>query len=51
MTAFTMLVANPIIQARAQAEMDLTFGKGRLPTFADREQLPYMHCIITEALR
>ncbi|KAJ7610297.1 cytochrome P450 [Mycena polygramma] len=51
MSAFTMLVANPIIQARAQAEMDIVIGKDRLPTFSDRDRLPYMHCIVTETLR
>ncbi|KAF8170735.1 cytochrome P450 [Mycena galopus ATCC 62051] len=51
MTAFTMLVANPVVQARAQAEMDLIIGKDRLPTFSDREHMPYMHCIMSETFR
>jgi len=51
MTAFTMLVAHPVIQARAQAEMDLVIGKDRLPNFSDREQMPYMRCIMSEVLR
>ncbi|KAF8169134.1 cytochrome P450 [Mycena galopus ATCC 62051] len=51
MTAFTMLVANPAIQTRAQAEMDIIVGKDRLPTFSDRERMPYMHCIVSETLR
>lgn len=51
MTAFTMMVANPIVQARAQAEMDMVVGKDRLPTFSDREHMPYMRCIVTETLR
>ncbi|KAH7887275.1 cytochrome P450 [Phlebopus sp. FC_14] len=50
-TAFSMLVVNPIIQARAQAEMDLVVGKDRFPVFADRDQMPYMRCIISEAIR
>ena len=45
------LVANPIIQARLQAEMDLVIGKDRLPTFADREKMPYMQAIVSETLR
>ena len=51
MTAFAMLVANPIIQARVQAEMDLTIGRDRLPDFSDRPNLPYLQCVITEAHR
>jgi hypothetical protein len=51
MTAFTMLVANPIIQARVQAELDLVVGKDRLPDFSDRPRLPYLQCVITETLR
>ena len=51
MTAVIALVANPIVQARLQAEMDLVIGKDRLPTFADREKMPYMQCIVSETLR
>lgn len=51
MTAFTLLVANPIIQARVQAELDLVVGKDRLPDFSDRSRLPYLHCVIMETLR
>ncbi|KIJ64542.1 hypothetical protein HYDPIDRAFT_132510 [Hydnomerulius pinastri MD-312] len=50
-TAFTMLAVNPIVQARAQAEMDIVVGKERFPTFADRDQMPYMRCVISEAIR
>lgn len=51
MTAMIALVADPVIQARAQAEMDSIIGKDRLPTFDDREKLLYMQCIITESIR
>lgn len=51
MTAVIALAADPIVQARLQAEMDLVIGKDRLPTFADREELPYMQCIVSETLR
>ncbi|KAJ7110785.1 cytochrome P450 [Mycena crocata] len=51
MTAFTMMVAIPDIQSRAQAEMDSVIGMDRLPNFADCEHMPYMRCIISEAFR
>ena len=51
MTGLIALVMDPIIQARAQAEMDVVVGKDRLPTFADRDRMPYMQCIISETLR
>lgn len=43
----------PAIQARAQAEIDSVLGKGwqRLPSFADRERLPYVNAIVLELLR
>ncbi|PPQ98487.1 hypothetical protein CVT26_013888 [Gymnopilus dilepis] len=50
-TAFTMLLANPIIQARVQAEMDTVVGKDRLPDFSDRDKMPYLRCVISEVLR
>ncbi|KZT23364.1 cytochrome P450 [Neolentinus lepideus HHB14362 ss-1] len=51
MTALIAMVRNPVIQARAQAEMDLVVGKDRLPTFEDRVHLTYLQCIVMEALR
>ncbi|PCH36902.1 cytochrome P450, partial [Wolfiporia cocos MD-104 SS10] len=50
-TAILVLAANPVIQARAQAEMDVVVGSDRLPTFSDRERMPYMQCIISETFR
>ena len=51
MTAFTMIVADPLVQARIQAEMDLVIGKERLPDFSDKPRLPYLQCVILEILR
>ncbi|EPQ52446.1 cytochrome P450 [Gloeophyllum trabeum ATCC 11539] len=51
MTVLIAMLLNPVIQARAQAEMDLVVGKDRLPTFEDREHLPYLQCIILESMR
>lgn len=51
MSAITALVVDPVIQARAQAELDTVVGKTRLPDFSDRENLPYIQCIISETFR
>ena len=39
----------PEIQKRAQAEVDALGG--RLPTMADRAQLPYVDAVLSEVLR
>lgn len=41
----------PDVMKRAQAEIDKVVGRGRLPTFADRERLPYICAIVKEVLR
>lgn len=51
MSALTALVADPVIQARAQAELDLVVGNTRLPDFTDRKNLPYIQCIVSETFR
>lgn len=38
-------------QQKAQAEIDLVVGTDRLPTSADRAQLPYFEALLTEVLR
>lgn len=47
------MVLHPGVQRKAQAELDLVLGPGpsRLPTFADRPQLPYLDLIVQETLR
>lgn len=35
----------------AQEEVDRVVGTGRLPTFADRESLPYIGALVKELLR
>ncbi|KAJ3563355.1 hypothetical protein NP233_g8990 [Leucocoprinus birnbaumii] len=51
MTAVIALVLDPVIQARAQAELDSVIGRNRLPEFSDRDKLPFIHCIINETFR
>ncbi|KAG9090639.1 hypothetical protein FRC06_000946 [Ceratobasidium sp. 370] len=45
------MVLHPDVQARAQAEIDVLLGDGRLPEMSDRESLPYVCCIVKEVLR
>lgn len=45
------MLVNPASQARAQAELDAIIGKGQLPTFADKDSLPYITAIVKETLR
>ncbi|KAJ7071651.1 cytochrome P450 [Mycena amicta] len=46
----TMLL-HPECQQRAHEELDRVVGKGVLPTFHDRETLPYLQCIYQEVFR
>ena len=45
------MVLYPNIQAQAQAEIDDVIGNDRLPTVEDRERLPFVSALVTEALR
>jgi cytochrome P450 len=50
------MTLNPSIQTRAQAELDSVIGSNddiemRLPTFSDRDRLPYVNAIVKEVLR
>ncbi|KAH7925846.1 cytochrome P450 [Leucogyrophana mollusca] len=46
-----MMVLNPRVQEKAQAEIDLVVGNARLPDFTDRPSLPYVDAILRETLR
>ena len=50
-TAVLAVVLNENILKKAQEEIDRVVGNYRLPTLADRKQLPYLEGIIREALR
>ncbi|KDQ28280.1 hypothetical protein PLEOSDRAFT_28452, partial [Pleurotus ostreatus PC15] len=41
----------PECQKRGQEEVDRVVGRDRLPTFEDKEALPYVSCIVQEILR
>jgi cytochrome P450 len=39
------------VQKKAQAEIDTVVGNDRLPTFADRANLPYVNALVSEVFR
>jgi len=41
----------PDVQKKAQAEIDAVVGTDRLPSFADRDSLPYIEALVKESLR
>ncbi len=49
-TIFLMMVKYPKVQESVQHELDAVLS-GRLPTFKDREDLPYLNATIKEAMR
>ncbi|KAJ6548518.1 cytochrome P450 [Mycena capillaripes] len=51
-TAYFLAAAKyPEVQSKAQAEIDAVVGQNRLPTFEDRQSLPYIEAIYKELLR
>ena len=48
---FMILAQYPEIQARAKVEVDSVVGRDRLPTFEDRDQMPYLEALIKEVMR
>ena len=45
------MVQNPDVQAKAHEELDRVIGRGRMPDFSDKENLPYIRAIYMETLR
>ncbi len=45
------MILYPEVQARAQEEIDRVVGRHRLPSFEDREALPYISAICCEIVR
>ena len=41
----------PEVQRKCQAELDAVVGNDRLPTFEDRDQLPYLFATLKESVR
>ncbi|KAI0328373.1 CyP450 monooxygenase [Cubamyces sp. BRFM 1775] len=50
-TFFLAMASYPDVQRKAQAELDTVIGRDRLPTFADRDSLPYISALAKECLR
>ncbi|KAI9571565.1 cytochrome P450 [Boletus coccyginus] len=48
---FLAMVLFPEVQAKAQAELDTVVGRERLPSFSDRDSLPYVNAVWKEVLR
>ncbi|KAH9937759.1 cytochrome P450 [Epithele typhae] len=48
---FLAMLHYPEAMRKAQAELDSVVGRDRLPTFDDREKLPYVNALISETLR
>ncbi|KAF8999673.1 cytochrome P450 [Cyathus striatus] len=48
---FLAMVLHPPEQAKAQSEIDAVIDSGRLPTFGDRHNLPYVEALFWEVLR
>ncbi|KAF8550832.1 cytochrome P450 [Imleria badia] len=51
MTFFLMMVVNPAVQEKGQAQIDAAVGQDRLPTMDDRSLLPFIDAIFWETLR
>ncbi|KAG2144265.1 cytochrome P450 [Suillus clintonianus] len=48
---FLAMTLFPHVQKKAQAEIDTVVGTDRLPSFADRDSLPYTAALVKEVLR
>ena len=48
---FLAMIFNPKAMKKAQEELDRVVGKGELPGFAHRGDLPYIDALIKEVLR
>ncbi|KAH8799629.1 cytochrome P450 [Flagelloscypha sp. PMI_526] len=51
LTFFLCMVLYPEAQAEAQKEIDAVIGQDTLPTWKDRDRLPYTNALIKETLR
>jgi cytochrome P450 len=52
MTSFLLaMTMYPEVQKKCQAELDSVVGNDRLPTFSDRDSLPYLATMLKEVIR
>jgi cytochrome P450 len=45
------MIDHPDVQRKAQRELDMKIGRGRLPDLEDKENLPYINALVKEVLR
>ena len=45
------MILYPDVARKAQAEIDTIVGLDRLPSFTDREKLPYINALVLEVIR
>ncbi|KAH8103831.1 cytochrome P450 [Cristinia sonorae] len=50
-TFMLAMLLNPEVQRRAQDEIDRVVGADRLPTYSDRESLPFVEAVMREVMR
>lgn len=50
-TFILIMTRHPDVQGKAQAELDQVVGPDRLPTLEDKENLPYLECVVKECFR
>lgn len=50
-TFFLAMVLHPEAFKKAQQELDVVIGRSRLPDDTDRENLPYLECLLKEVYR
>lgn len=51
LTFILAMLHHPEIQKKAQEEIDKVVGNDRLVDFSDRDALPYINCVLWEAIR
>ncbi|KAE8348663.1 cytochrome P450 [Aspergillus coremiiformis] len=51
MCFFLAMALYPDVQKKAREEIDRVVGTGRLPSFSDRDNLPYVNAVVKEVLR
>lgn len=51
LTIILAITKYPEVQKVAREELDEVCGEDRTPLFSDFERLPYINCIVKEALR
>lgn len=50
-TNIMFLATHPVVQDKAQREIDAVCGVERLPCFSDFKDMPYINCIVKESQR